>query len=287
MKFTGDCWDNIGKLKSTLASADAVLIGAGAGLSAAAGLTYEGSRFFKYFADFHEKYGITNMYAGGFYPFGSRQEFWAWWSRQIWYNRYDVPATECYRQLRRLVEGREYFVLTTNVDHQFQLAGFDKNRLFYMQGDYGLFQCSVPCQDLTYDNRESVRRMVKEQREMSIPLELLPRCPRCGGPMTINLRCDDTFVQDQGWYAASRRYAEFLRQFDGKRLLLLELGVGANTPGIIKYPFWQMALRNRRATYICVNRGEAYCPTEIADRSVCLNCDINYLLSQLSVEQKA
>ena len=174
--------DQIEALGQALEAADAVIIGAGAGLSASAGLTYDGERFERYFSDFQAKYGIRDMYSGGFYPFDSLEEYWAWWSRQILHNRYERAPRPVYADLLALVGERDYFVLTTNVDHQFQLAGFDKKRLFYTQGDYGLWQCSQPCHQATYDNEEAVRRMAEEQRGMRVPSELLPRCPRCGPP---------------------------------------------------------------------------------------------------------
>ena len=271
----------IERLKAALDDADAVIIGAGAGLSASAGFSYSGERFYRYFADFAEKYGIRDMYSGGFYPFPSAEEFWAWWSRQVYFNRYAVDAGKPYTDLLKLVGDKNYFVLTTNVDHQFRLAGFDKERLFYTQGDYGLFQCSVPCHQKTYDNEEAVTEMVARQENMRIPTELIPKCPVCGKPMSMNLRCDDTFVEDEGWHRANARYEAFLEQYKDKRLVLLELGVGGNTPVIIKYPFWQIALQNQNATYACVNLGESVCPEEIAPQSVCLDADIGKVLADL------
>lgn len=282
---TTDCWRQAARLKEEIEKADALLIGAGAGMSAAAGLTYSGERFDKYFADFHAKYGIEDMYSGGFYPYSSLEEYWAWWSRHIWINRYEPAAGEPYRQLLELVKGKDYFVLTTNVDHQFQLAGFDKERLFYTQGDYGLWQCSKACHSKTYDNKEAVRRMVAEQRDMRIPAALIPRCPVCGAPMTMNLRCDDRFVEDAGWHEASRRYNAYIAAHREKPLLLLELGVGSNTPGIIKYPFWLMTARNPQAVYACINDGEAVCPREIGGRSVCINGDIAKVLAEWVKEE--
>ena len=271
----------IEQLREALEGADAVVIGAGAGLSASAGLTYSGERFRQTFGDFQAKYGIRDMYSGGFYPFQSLEEYWAWWSRQIMINRYEKAPKPVYDHLLELVQNKDYFVLTTNVDHQFQMAGFDKKRLFYTQGDYGLWQCSKPCHQQTYDNEEIVRRMVTEQRGMKIPAELIPRCPRCGRPMTVNLRIDGTFVQDEGWYAAARRYEDFLRRHQGQRLLFLELGVGDNTPVIIKYPFWKMTMQNRKATYVCINQEEAYLPGAIQNRSICVKGDIGAALEQI------
>lgn len=273
--------DKIKKLKQAIAEADCVFIGAGAGLSAAAGLTYSGERFDKYFSDFRDKYGITDIYSGGFYPFGSREEYWAWWSRHIYVNRYMPVPNDTYEQLLGFVRDKDYFVLTTNVDHCFQRSGFDKERLFYTQGDYGLLQCSVPCHQQTYDNEEIVKRMYEAQRDMKIPTELIPKCPVCGSPMTTNLRADDKFVQDEGWYAANARCEGFAKKALGKKTLYLELGVGSNTPGIIKYPFWRRTYQNEKATYVCINKGEADAPKEIADRSICIDGDIRQVIEDI------
>ena len=221
------------------------------------------------------------MYSGGFYPFDTLEEYWAWWSRHIMVNRYEAGVGKPYQDLLDLVKDKDYFVLTTNVDHQFQLAGFDKMRLFYTQGDYGLWQCSRPCHQKTYDNEKTVRQMAALQKDMKIPTELIPKCPVCGSPMTMNLRCDTTFVQDEGWYAASNRYEDFIRRRQGMRILFLELGVGSNTPGIIKYPFWQMTYQNPKAVYVCINYGEAYAPKEIGERSICIDGDIGEVLKEL------
>ena len=269
------------RLADALLQADAVVIGAGSGLSASAGFTYGGERFFKYFGDFAEKYGIRDMYSGGFYPYKTLEEYWAWWSRHIYYNRYVEPPVPVYQRLLELVKEKDYFVITTNVDHCFQKAGFDKERLFYTQGDYGLWQCSGPCHQETYDNEEQVRQMIAEQKDMQIPTELIPRCPRCGKPMTMNLRSDAAFVEDAGWHRAARRYEAFIGRMDGGRVLFWELGVGANTPVIIKYPFWRMTHQNPEAVYACVNYGEAYAPREIAGRSICIDGDIGETLKQL------
>ena len=269
------------RLADALLQADAVVIGAGSGLSASAGFTYGGERFFKYFGDFAEKYGIRDMYSGGFYPYKTLEEYWAWWSRHIYYNRYVEPPVPVYQRLLELVKEKDYFVITTNVDHCFQKAGFDKERLFYTQGDYGLWQCSGPCHQETYDNEEQVRQMIAEQKDMRIPTELIPRCPRCGKPMTMNLRSDAAFVEDAGWHRAARRYEAFIRRTDGGRVLFWELGVGANTPVIIEYPFWRMTHQNPEAVYACVNYGEAYAPREIAGRSICIDGDIGETLKQL------
>lgn len=279
--------------------ADTVMIGAGAGLSTSAGFRYTGRRFEKYFADFSEKYGFHDMYSGGFYPYKTPEEHWAYWSRYIYINRYTHTPEPVYEQLFDLVRDKDYFVLTTNVDHCFQKAGFDKARLFYTQGDYGLFQCSRPCGKDTYDNEKVIREMVLAQGftiaedgtlkppenkapKMTVPTGLLPICPKCGAPLTMNLRADDTFVEDAGWQKAAKRYWEFVRSHWKGEILFLELGVGFNTPGIIKYNFWQMTAQNPKAIYACINKGEVYTPTEIQERSIGINKDIGQILNEIS-----
>lgn len=279
MKFTKDCLKQTDKLKAALTQAEAVVIGAGAGLSTSAGFTYSGKRFHENFHDFELKYNFHDMYSGGFFPYAAPEEFWAYWSRYIFINRYENPPMPVYDKLFGLVKDKDYFVITTNVDHCFQKAGFDKSRLFYTQGDYGLFQCSVPCHDKTYDNEKLIRRMVAEQKNMRIPTELIPLCPVCGKPMTTNLRCDDTFVQDEGWHSACEKYVDFIERTSDKRTLFLELGVGMNTPAIIKYPFWRLTNRNPKATYACINLGETICPQNIEKQTVCVDADIGSILN--------
>ena len=269
------------KLRDIIKNAKVILIGAGAGLSTAAGYTYSGERFEKYFADFEAKYNFHDMYSGGFYPYETEEEFWAYWSRHIMCNRYDQPVSEVHKKIFQLVKDKDYFVLTTNVDHLFQSNGFDKLRLFYTQGDYGLLQCATPCHNKTYDNEEIIRKMFTEQKDMSIPTELIPKCPKCGGKMTTNLRADDKFVEDSGWHQAAYRYKKFLSKHIDDEIVLLELGVGGNTPGIIKYPFWQMTLDNPKATYICINKGEAVVPKQIAAQSICIDADIKEVIMQI------
>ena len=287
-------------IKTLLQEADAVLIGAGAGLSTSAGFTYSGERFKKYFADFEKKYGFHDMYSGGFTAFESSEENWSYWSRQIYLNRFVKAPLPVYEKLLELVKDKNYFVLTTNVDHCFQKAGFEKSRLFYTQGDYGLWQCSEPCHKKTYDNQLFVEKMLREQGfviqsdgslelpengfegiKMTVPSELVPRCPVCGKPMTMNLRCDDTFVEDEGWQSAASRYEDFLNKNKDGQIVFLELGVGGNTPGIIKYPFWKMTYANPKAVYVCINKGEAEVPGEIEKQSICVNNDIYEVLKSL------
>ena len=275
--------DNIQKLHQAMQSADAVVVGAGAGLSTSAGFTYSGERFEQHFTDFIGKYGFTDMYSAGFYPFPTEEEHWAYWSRHIYYNRYVPAPRPVYDNLLKLLKDKDYFVITTNVDHQFQKAGFDKKRLFYTQGDYGLFQCAKLCHQKTYDNEEMVKRMIAKQMDMRIPSELIPRCPVCGGPMKVNLRSDETFVEDEGWHAASERYTEFIQRHKDGKVLFLDLGSGGNTPVIFKIPFIRWTMQDPNAIYATVNLGEAFTVEQIADRSIVIDADINDVLNQLVV----
>jgi len=295
---SNDTPDGVNKLREALNSADAVIIGAGAGLSTSAGFLYTGERFNRYFNDFAEKYHFSDMYSGGFYPYNSLEEHWAYWSRYIYINRYMSAPKPVYNKLYKLVKHKDYFVLTTNVDHCFQKAGFDKHRLFYTQGDYGLFQCSEPCHNATYENEDTIRKMVKAQGyvidkngtlilpegivpKMAVPSGLVPHCTKCGKPMSMNLRSDNTFVEDEGWHCASERYAEFLRRHQNMKVLFLEAAVGFNTPTIVKYSFWNMTHNWKNATYVCLNYGEAYAPNEIQKKSICINGDIGEILDEL------
>lgn len=287
-KSTDSYWNNaktrqsIENIKKKMESANAVVIGAGAGLSASAGFTYSGKRFEDNFPDFIETYGFRDMYTAGFYPYETLEEHWAYWSRYIYINRFQDAPKRVYHDLYNLVRGKDYFVLTTNVDHCFQKSGFEKCRLFYTQGDYGLWQCSKPCHDKTYDNETVIRKMIAEQENMRIPTSLIPYCPICGAPMSMNLRADSTFVEDNGWHTAARQYQDFLQRHRDSRILYLELGVGINTPGIIKYPFWQMTYDNPIASYVCINLSDTYVPAEIREQSICMDGDIGDILKRLS-----
>ena len=290
--------DKLSDIKELTANADAIVIGAGAGLSTSAGFTYSGERFDKYFSDFKERYKFTDMYSGGFYPYETLEEHWAFWSRYIYINRYMDAPKPVYDNLYELVKDKDYFVITTNVDHCFQKAGFDKHRLYYTQGDYGLFQCSEPCHKKTYDNEDIIRKMVMAQGyefkedgslylpegrnlKLTVPSELVPYCPECGKPMSMNLRADNTFVEDEGWHVAAKRYEQFLERHKNLNIVFIELGIGYNTPVIIKYPFWQMTDKWQHAHYISLNYGQAYAPDEIKDKSVCVNKDIDEVIRRL------
>ncbi len=294
---TGSREENIQRLKSEIKTADAIVIGAGAGLSTAAGLTYSGERFDRYFSDFKERFGINDMYSGGFYPFPDDETRWAWWARHIYYNRYIEAPKPVYQKLFELVRGKDYFIITTNVDHQFQRAGFDKKRLFYTQGDYGLFQSMNPTIKKTYDNAEWVMQAMEAQGfekdsdgiyqisqsgiSMRIPTALIPKCPDDGSDVTMNLRADDLFVEDEGWHRASAAYADFIHRHENLHTLYFEIGVGANTPVIIKYPFWAMTRANPKAKYACLNYNEAFCPHQIENQSICIDGDADTILASL------
>lgn len=290
--------DKIENLKNEIKNADVIVIGAGAGLSTSAGFVYSGERFEKYFFDFSKKFGIRDMYSGGFYPFPDKETAWAWWARNIYFNRYVEAPKPVYNDLFSIVKDKEYFVITTNVDHLFQRAGFDKKRLFYTQGDFGLFQSVNPQNQNTYDNEKWVMKAIEvqgfkknsggifdvpENREISmkIPTEMIPKCPADDSDVTMNLRVDSSFVEDAGWHRASKAYSDFLEKYKDKHILFLELGVGNNTPVIIKYPFWQMVIENKNSVYACINYKEAFCPTQIKDRSICIDGDIGDVLEKI------
>ena len=268
-------------IKKYINSCDAVIIGAGAGLSSASGLTYSGERFEKYFSDFIERYGMKDMYSAGFYPFRTQEEKWAYWSRHIFYNRSDINIGKAYTELFGLIKNKNYFIITTNVDHQFWLSGFDDCRIFATQGDYGMFQCAKACHKKLYNNEDMVRAMVALQEDCKIPDYLVPKCPVCGGNMEVNLRCDDSFVEDENWDKSAKSYVDFINENKDKKLLFMELGVGMNTPVIIKYPFWQMTNFYKNSFYVCINNGEAWAPKEISNKSICLNMDIMEVLEKL------
>ena len=299
---TGSRLENLERLKKEIASADAIVVGAGAGLSTAAGFIYSGKRFEKYFFDFARAFGIRDMYSGGFYPFPDEETRWAWWARHIYFNRYVEAPKPVYRDLYELVKDKNYFVITTNVDHQFQRAGFDKKRLFYTQGDYGLFQSVDPRIQKTYDNEKWVVQAMEAQGfvrdengvfavpadgklTMRIPAELIPRCPDDGSAVTMNLRADNSFVEDEGWHKASAAYEDFLKKHEGRHVLFLEIGVGSNTPVIVKYPFWQMTRDDPEAVYACLNYNEAYCPKQIEKQSVVIDGDCGETIRLLLPEK--
>lgn len=273
--------EKIEKLKQEIKNSDYILIGAGAGLSTSAGFLYDGKRFEDNFKDYIKKYGFTDMYSAGFYNFPTLEEYWAYFSLYVYINRFDIEENETYLNLYNIVKDKNYFVITTNVDGRFVDSKFDKDKIFAVQGDFALFQCSKPCRQETFYNEKYIREMIKYKKEMKIPTELIPKCPYCGRNMSMNLRADDTFVQDKNWDEQKSRYEKFLKMSDNSKILFLELGVGFNTPSIIKYNFWRMTLNNKKSVYASINLGECYCASDIEERSICIDYDIAEVLKKL------
>ncbi|RTR40564.1 Sir2 silent information regulator family NAD-dependent deacetylase [Shewanella canadensis] len=268
--------------RALLQECDAVLIGAGSGLSTAAGLEYGGERFQRHFPDYIAKYGMTDMYSAGFYPFASLQDKWGFRSRQVKLNRYDAKVGDVYLKLLDLVRHKPYFIITTNVDAQFERAGFDKRNIFAVQGDYGKFQCTVPCHNKLYDNESQISAMAAQQADCQIPSELVPYCPNCGEPMMLHVRIDNTFVENSNWHAAKQGYSEFLGQFHNQKLLLLELGVGFNTPTIIRFPFEQFSRQFPHTHLIRLNKDDARSQDKLKAHNLLVEDDICQWLNKLA-----
>lgn len=273
--------DKIEAAQAAIQTADAILIGAGAGLSDAAGIRYSGRRFTDNFQDFKIKYGMTDMYTAGFYPFQAQEEKWAYWARHINLNRYAAPVGAVYTKLLDLVNDKPYFVITTNVDAQFYRAGFDKTHIWAVQGDYGKLQCARGCHDQLYDNHDFVQTMLVQTTDCKIPHALVPKCPVCGGEMEVNIRKDMYFVQDAQWYEEAGRYDSFLNQIKGQKIVLLELGVGYNTPTIIRLPFEQMTAAFPNATFIRVNLSYPEVPLKLKSKSICIQENITDVVSAI------
>ena len=271
----------IQKLKEEIENSEYILIGAGAGLSTSAGFLYDGKRFEENFKDYIKKYGFTDMYSAGFYNFPTLEEYWAYFSLYVYINRYDIEENETYLNLYNIVKNKNYFVITTNVDGRFADSKFDKDKIFAVQGDFSLFQCSKPCRQETFYNEKYIREMIKYKKEMKIPTELIPKCPYCGRNMSMNLRADSTFVQDKNWDKQKSKYEKFLKNSNNSKILFLELGVGFNTPSIIKYNFWRMTLNNKKSVYASINLGECYGASNIEERSICIDADISEVLKKL------
>ena len=278
--------EQITQASAYLKEADHVLIGAGAGLSAAAGLTYSGKRFQENFSDFIKKYGLQDMYSAGFYPFQTEEERWGYWCRHSYVNRIKPPALPLYQQLFDLVKEKDYFVLTTNVDYQFQKAGFSEERIFATQGDYGRIQCMKGCHPRTYDAVSMFAQMVQAEKDCKIPSYMVPKCPVCGGPMAMNLRCDQYFVEDEQWNEAAENYGKYLKQLKKGKAVLLELGVGFNTPSIIRFPFEKMVREHKNTELIRLNRDEAVIPESFGDRGIGINRDLCDSLRDITIEIK-
>lgn len=274
--------EQIKRAAEVIKDADYVLIGAGAGFSAAAGLEYSGKRFTENFKEFIDKYGMTDMYSSGFYPFPTQEAKWGYWSKHSMVNRINPPALPLYLKLLDIVKSKDYFVLTTNVDHQFYKAGFDDKRIFATQGDYGKIQCKAACHDKTYDAVELFEDMDKVRHDCLIPSSMVPKCPVCGGDMNMNLRSDGYFVEDESWNDATERYGEFLEKIKNGKTVLLELGVGFNTPIIIRYPFDRMTRDNESSTLIRINNGQAVVPASISNRCIGIDSDLVVSINDIS-----
>lgn len=276
--------EKISRISELIDRAEAIVIGAGAGMSTSAGLTYSGERFKRFFSEFIKKYKITDMYSAGYYPFDTQEEKWAYWSRHIYYNRYDIGPLKPYVDLLNIVRDKNYFVITTNVDNQFVISGFPRKKVFRVQGDYGYLQCAKACHKKLYYNESIIRKMIKEQKNCAIPTELIPKCPVCGGDMETNLRCDEYFVEDENWDIECERYEKFINLNRNKKILFIELGIGMNTPSIIKYPFWRMTNNFADAYYVCINLNLSFVPDEIKEKSICMDTDITKVFNDIKNE---
>lgn len=273
----------INKARTLIGDAECILIGGGSGLSSAAGLTYSGDRFTTNFADFISKYDMNDMYSAGFYPFATQEEKWAYWSRHININRYLPPALPLYKNLYELVKDKDYFVITTNVDYQFYKVGFAPDRIFAVQGDYGKIQCAKGCHDTLYDNQSLVRQMVAEQKNCRIPANLVPRCPVCGGNMEVNIRKNGFFVEDTEWHAAEKRYEDFCGKLYDKKAVLLELGVGYNTPTIIRFPFERLTYHQKHTYLIRINQEYSEPIEENAEKTISFDEDLIDIVGRLKI----
>ncbi len=274
--------EQIQEAAKAITDADYILIGAGAGLSAAAGLTYGGKRFTDLFPEFIEKYGVTDMYSACFYPFPSEEARWGYWSKHVYVNRIQPQALPLYQKVKELVRNKNYFVLTTNADHQFYKAGFGDNHIFATQGDYGLIQCKRGCHAKTYDDIEMMNQMHQARRDCKIPSYMIPRCPVCGGPMEMNLRCDQYFVEAAAWHEAERRFGEFVDVCQDKKTVLLELGIGFNTPTIVRFPFEKLAGNHSNMTLVRLNLDEAIVPESLGKRAIGINADIQKSIGDIA-----
>ncbi len=270
----------INKMKQLLKEADCILIGAGSGLSTAAGLKYSGENFQKNYKEFMQKYHFEDLYSASFYEFKTQEEKWAFFSKMILLNRYNKPLT-LYKELYDIVKDKNYFVITTNVDGQFEISGFDKEKIFAVQGDYKYLQCENACHNKLYDNSEIVKKWTANMKECKIPSEIVMKCPVCGGNMDMNLRKDDKFVQDENWYKQLKAYKDFLKEMKNKNVVLLEIGVGFNTPGIIRFPFEKMTMENSKTRLIRINKDYLKCFLDIEDKTITFNEEVKQILDDL------
>lgn len=288
--FQETCYEEqIKRAANLVKEADAILIGAGAGLSSAAGIVYGGKRFTDNFSEFIKRYGTSymrDMYSAGFYPFKTEEERWGYWAKHAYVNRIEPKGLPLYKEVYEMVREKRHFVLTTNVDHQFWKTGFQDENIFATQGDYGLIQCEKGCHAKTYDAVELFLQMNKARKNCQIPTDMVPKCPVCGGPMAMNLRCDQYFVEDEHWNKAAERYEQFLQNIQGKKVVLLELGVGFNTPGIIRYPFEKMMKENKDWSLIRLNLNEAIVPESFGKRAIGINEDIAKSVHDILMQEK-
>ena len=269
------------KAKQAIKQADYIIIGAGSGLSTAAGLLYNGEKFEKDFKEFIEKYHFDNLYSASFYEFKTQEEKWAFFAKMIKLNRYNKKPLKLYQELYEIVRNKEYFVLSTNVDGQFYNSGFDKEKVFEVQGDYEYLQCENACNNKLYNNEKLVERWLRNTKDCKIPSNLVMKCPVCGGNMDMNLRKDANFVQDENWYKASNNYKKFLDRIKNKNMVLLEIGVGFNTPGIIRFPFEQMTANNEQTTLIRINKDYPLPMLEIKSKTISFDEDTNKIIEDL------
>ena len=267
--------------KQAIKQADYIIIGAGSGLSTAAGLLYSGEKFEKDFREFIEKYHFDNLYSASFYEFKTQEEKWAFFAKMIKLNRYNEKPLKLYQELYEIVKNKEYFVLSTNVDGQFYNSGFDKDKIFEVQGDYSYLQCENACHNKLYNNKELVEKWLRNTKNCKIPSDLVMKCPVCGGNMDMNLRKDANFVQDENWYRQSEKYEDFLSRSKGKNVVLLEIGVGFNTPGIIRFPFERMTAISEKTTLIRINKDYPNPMLEIENKTISFDEDTNKIIEDL------
>lgn len=272
---------NYSKIKDIINNADAIIIGAGSGLSTSAGINYSKKGFKEKFPELTKKYGMTDMYTSSFYDFKTEEEKWSYWAKHIDY-LYNIKATKTYKDLFSIVKNKNYFVITTNVDGQFLKAGFDKDKVFEVQGSLSKIQCAKACHNKLYDDLNLVNKMLKEDKNCKIPSNLVPTCPVCHGKMEVNLRKDEYFIEDDYWHAHSNNYATFVHENKDKNLVLLELGVGFNTPSIIRFPFEQMTQEFKQATLIRINDKHINTAFDLKDKAIFIKDDCNHFLNKIT-----
>lgn len=259
--------------------AEAIVIGIGAGMSAAAGFTYVGKRFTDAFPDFISKYRFFDMLQASLFEYEDLQEYWAFQSRFSLLNFFDQPVGQAYLNLRKIIKGKNYHIITTNADNAFYAAEYDMDKVFRIQGEYGLWQCVNHCHQQTYQNEALIREMVEKQSHMKVPKELVPYCPKCGAPLEVNKRTiEKGMVEDSHFHEQKHRYEQFINDNNGKKVLYLEIGVGHTTPQLIKQPFQQMTEDNEQALFVTMNQKDYFIPRNIRSRTIRLDKDIAEIL---------